>query len=371
MAPFSLGLECSSVCTPSATGVQQFITQYLEALLAKNNASPIFDPILYYRLSRWKKRAYRYRTDNVRHRWHPQPFLNSFRRVDLFHGLDSRRFRGKGVRQVVTVYDVAVLKDETQFEGYATDSFRQMRRGRLQEITDRGDTIISISESTKQDIVDIFRYDESRIHVIPPGIQDRFINYAPDEKRTAQVLHRYALEAGRFFLFVGQISPRKNVLGLVRAYARSRFRDNVQLVLAGPLLKEAGPVLEEIERNGLKDAVKLLGFVPDADLPALYSGARAFLFPTYYEGFGLPILESMACGTPVLIGNRGAAPEVAGGRAVVCDPFDVDSIASKIEEVADAPRDGIEAAREYAHSFKWERTAEQTCVLYRDLMEAG
>ena len=125
-------------------------------------------------------------------------------------------------------------------------------------------------------------------------------------------------------------------------------------------------MLEEIERANMNNAVSILGFVPDSDLPALYSGARAFLFPTYYEGFGLPILESMACGTPVLIGNRGAAPEVADGRAVSCDPFDVDSIASKIEEVADASREELEATRKYAQSFRWERNAEQACALYRD-----
>lgn len=102
MAAFTLGLECSSVCFPSATGVQQFITQYVETILAKNSASRIFDPILYYKLSRWKKRAYCYRPDNIRRRWHPQPLLNSLRRVDLFHGLDARRFPGKGVRQVRT-----------------------------------------------------------------------------------------------------------------------------------------------------------------------------------------------------------------------------------------------------------------------------
>jgi len=132
--------------------------------------------------------------------------------------------------------------------------------------------------------------------------------------------NKYGLNK-EYLLFIGMISGRKNTHRLIHAYAKSKSIKNVDLVLIGGLGYQHEKTISAIEKHRLHDKVKLLGYVPDKDIPLLYSGALGFVFPTIYEGFGLPILEAMACGTPVLAGCLGSAPEISGGYAVHVDPY--------------------------------------------------
>ncbi len=174
-------------------------------------------------------------------------------------------------------------------------------------------------------------------------------------------------------LGVGSVEPRKNLVRTVEALALLRARGLPHhLVLAGAAYFGDGPVHSAIVRLGLEDRVHVLGFVPDEDLPALYTLADAFVYPSLYEGFGIPVLEAMACGTPVAASNATAIPEVAGRAALLFDPTDVEAIAGALARLLDddvtARRlrsDGqIQAAR-----FSWERTARETLKVYRRVVE--
>jgi glycosyltransferase involved in cell wall biosynthesis len=141
--------------------------------------------------------------------------------------------------------------------------------------------------------------------------------------------------------------------------------NDINLVLAGNLSLGASEILRTIKDLNLEKKVNLIGYVPMNDLPCLYSEARGFLFPTFYEGFGIPILEAMLCRIPVLIGNRGAAPEIAGDYAVVVDPFDIESIAEGIKQVLEVDESSLAAAAEHAGKFTWAGCAEQTIEVYK------
>jgi len=184
-----------------------------------------------------------------------------------------------------------------------------------------------------------------------------------------RVREQYGL-ADRFILYVGTIEPRKNLPTLIEAFARRRTAGDLphQLVCAGPYGWLSRDIEALIERLGVRDAVKFTGYVPFADLPAIYNLAEAFVFPSIYEGFGLPVIEAMACGTPVITGRVAALDEVAGDAAACLDRLDVDTLGEALvaltrsrgrrEELA---RRGIERAR----TFSWERAAAETLAVYR------
>ncbi len=157
----------------------------------------------------------------------------------------------------------------------------------------------------------------TQVYVTHLGIDQHFWHHVPEA--TQQVLQSYELVPG-YLLFVGAISGRKNTARLVQAYARARASKERPLVLVGAMSYRGEDTLEAIQQCGLGQHVRLVGYVPDKDLPALYAGAACFVFPTLYEGFGMPILEAMASGTSVLTSTTGAAPEIGGGLAVSVDP---------------------------------------------------
>ena len=184
---------------------------------------------------------------------------------------------------------------------------------------------------------------------------------------------RYGLPA-RYLLAVGTLEPRKNLTTLVRAFARLRDRSEIDravgLVLAGARGWLDDPIFRTVQSLGLEDAVRFPGFIDDDDLPAVYQGAELVVFPSLYEGFGLPLLEAMACGAPVVASNTSALPEVAGGAAILVDPLDVDGMARAVAGVLgdEALRgrlreDGVARASE----FSWETAARRTLDAYASL----
>jgi glycosyltransferase involved in cell wall biosynthesis len=199
------------------------------------------------------------------------------------------------------------------------------------------------------------------------GVDTEIYYPQKDDEKTKQILEKYKINYDYLF-FAGAITVRKNLINLIRAYKESDISADLKLILAGNVSYGGEQVVAEIEQSGMSDRVKLIGYVPEDDLPVLYSSARAFLFPTYYEGFGLPILEAMACGTPVLIGNRGAAPETAGGLALKVDPFDVRSIAFGIDKIITMPESNIVNAIKYASGFSWGNCARATIDLYKKVL---
>ena len=173
-----------------------------------------------------------------------------------------------------------------------------------------------------------------------------------------------------YLLYVGDLTPRKNLVRLVRAYTRSKASADFELAIVGAREFRAAEIEREIASSPCHARIHRLGYVDSDDLHLLYAGAAAFLFPTLYEGFGLPVLEAFASGTPVLSSNISSIPEVAGGHAVLVDAEDEVAIAEGIDQVLDCSPERLEAARRHAARFTWERCARRTYAVYKELIES-
>jgi glycosyltransferase involved in cell wall biosynthesis len=186
------------------------------------------------------------------------------------------------------------------------------------------------------------------------------------------VRHTYGID-GEYILSVSSIQPRKNLARLVRAYASLRDRYSAdklpKLVLVGKCAWLYDETLRALDETGVRDEVVLTGYVPQVDLPALYSGAHCFVYPSYFEGFGLPPLEAMKCGAPVIVGNRTSLPEVVGDAALTVDPYDVEAIASAIKQVLNDRQLRQELSlrgQKRASEFDWRDTARKTLTVYEE-----
>ena len=178
------------------------------------------------------------------------------------------------------------------------------------------------------------------------------------------------MEKNAYFLFVGQISIRKNIINLLKAFLLSGLHSDFKLVLAGMEGRGIEIIKEAILELGLNERVELLNYIPDESLSSLYENAVGFVFPTFYEGFGIPILEAMMNRTPVLSGNIGASPETAGGFAVEVSPFSVDEISEGLKNLLAIPKDKIENAFNYANNFNWQNNAIETHKFYEETLNS-
>jgi glycosyltransferase involved in cell wall biosynthesis len=238
----------------------------------------------------------------------------------------------------------------------------------------RADRIVTVSENTRQDLVDYFEIPAARIDVIYNGVSPRFHPDIPREEK-----ERVASKLGitfPYFLFLGGEKPHKNVQNVVRAFAKARQERSLphSLVLAGPMHPNPARLDAQISALELTAVVHRPGIVEDADLPALFAGAEAFLYPTLYEGFGLPVVEAMACGIPVLTSANSALQEIAGGYACLVDPMDVDAIASDIARLAtdEATRAKFsDLGRKRALDFSWDKAARRTLEVYAAALRAA
>jgi glycosyltransferase involved in cell wall biosynthesis len=278
----------------------------------------------------------------------------------LYHGMDgflpySLRRRD---RCLATVHD---LGWQAHPELYAR-KLRLMYGALFPWVVRRADRFVAVSRFTADDLMRRARVPASRIEVVYHGIDPEFT--APvDSAPEAPVDPPYMLA-------VGGVSPRKNTRRLIQAFTRWRARGGHR---AGYALRISGTSLDpEFQRDGapLPDGVSLLGYVDKAELRRQYAGAAAFLYPSIYEGFGLPIVEAMACGTPVVTSRTASAPEIAGGAAILVDPLAVESIESGLEQVTqpDEAKRLRALGRERARLFQWSTAADETLEIYRRLV---
>ena len=230
--------------------------------------------------------------------------------------------------------------------------------------------VIALSEYARNDIIDTYRLSPEKVTAIPLAAAAHFRSIR-DEGELQRVRQTYGID-GEYLLSVGAIQPRKNFGSLVAAYARlHRAKPESKLpklVLAGKCAWLYDETLRAIKELELGNSVILTGYVPENDLPALYSGALCFIYPSYFEGFGLPPLEAMQCGVPVIAGNQTSLPEVVGEAGVLVDPFDVDALAAAIEKVisdSDLREELSVQGLARAQLFNWRETARQTLAVYR------
>jgi glycosyltransferase involved in cell wall biosynthesis len=207
------------------------------------------------------------------------------------------------------------------------------------------------------------------VMVIPEAANARYRQLDPDA--VAPALGRYGVEPP-YILYVGSLEKRKNLPRLLQAYARLRQDlPGWKLVIVGARKWKSAPIFDTLSRLGLEPYVHFTGFVEEDDLPALYNGADLFCFPSLYEGFGLPVLEAMACGTPVVTSSTSSLPEVAGEAALLVDPYDVEAIAAAMRRVLSDPelaQDLRARGLARAAQFTWERTARETIAVYERVL---
>jgi len=234
----------------------------------------------------------------------------------------------------------------------------------------KAEGIITVSETTRQELVHFYPRTAGKIWTIPHGV-DPLFRVIQDERERERVRKAYRLDTP-FLLTVGQIERRKNLVRLTEAFAKLRSRgDNHCLVLVGRPSFQAKEVYQAIARSGLKDRVRILGPVPDQDLAVLYNLATFLVFPSLYEGFGLPALEAMACGLTVCAARAGALPEVVGDAGMFFDPYDVEEMAEVIWRLLNEPGLRQElAARglKRAEEFSWEQCAAATLQVYDEVL---
>ena len=217
--------------------------------------------------------------------------------------------------------------------------------------------IIAISQATADDFVRYTGVDPRRVVVIHHGVAPEF---NPD--------HASASPYPRYMLYVGTLQPRKNIMRIIEAFAQASLHPDTHLLIGGRTGWLSQPLQRRIDALGVADRVHLLGFVPDAQLYGLMAGARAFVFPSLYEGFGMPVLEAMASGTPVITSTTSALPEVAGDAALLVDPTDVTAIAAAMHQLDtdDALHDELrQRGLVHAATFTWARCAETTQAVLR------
>jgi glycosyltransferase involved in cell wall biosynthesis len=239
--------------------------------------------------------------------------------------------------------------------------------------------VLADSQATKDDLVRAYRADPGRVHVIYLG-RDEALIAVRDPEGLAAVRGRYGL-AERYLLYVGTLQPRKNLSRLIDAFARlvgtpagAAEPAGLQLVLAGRQGWLYDDLYAQVQRLGLAGRVRFPGYVADADLAALYSGALAFIFPSLYEGFGMPVLEAQACGVPVMTSNNSSLPEVAGDAALLVDPHDVDAIAAAMARLAADPvlrADLAERGLANVKRFSWEKCARETLAVLEQVAGAN
>jgi glycosyltransferase involved in cell wall biosynthesis len=287
--------------------------------------------------------------------------------TDVYHGPAVFLPHVKlGYRTVVTIHDlVSFLFPETVPRKYSL-YMRLMTRLAARS----ADRIIAVSQATKADLERTLGVAAAKIVVIHEAVGPEFARPLPPEA-VAAVVHRYGLRTP-YCLFVGNLEPRKNLPGLIEAFAEVRRRlaalgGPPQLVLAGTRAWLHAGVLRAVEKHGLGDDVVFTDYVPLGDLPALYAGATCFVFPSLYEGFGLPVLEAMAAGAPVVAARAGSVPEVAGDAALLVDVRVPGELATAIETLLTdaALRERLVArGRARAATFGWETVARRTLAVY-------
>ena len=287
--------------------------------------------------------------------------------VDLYHAaLYPPPF--SPVPYVFTMHDVSMF---TNPEFYPLSI-----RARLNPLIRRGlakaRSILCISEHCRQTTAEYFGIPLERMTVVHHGIDPKMIAVPKVDAREF-VKEHYALHR-EYLLYIGKLEARKNIVRLIEAFAQLIQETDYEgdLVLAGKRYWDLHGIDETLERLGIADRVRELGYVPDSHLAPLYSASRAFVFPSLWEGFGFPVLEAMSCGTPVIASSVSSIPEIAGDAAVLVDPMSTESIAAGIAKVLESETfsdELIERGKAQAAKFCWKNTARETIDLYTKTFE--
>lgn len=378
-----IGIDYTSAATQSA-GIGRYTRELLRALLAlpSDNRYSLF----YASRSRIEQSAISNQQSAISNQqsairrlpfhdkwlmrlWHrlqiPIPVELIVGKVDLFHSPDfTLPPTLPGVPTLLTVHDLSFIRDPDS----AWPSLRAFLNKAVPRSVQRATHVLADSQATKNDLVELFGTPAGKITVLHSGVEARF---APvrDQSEIDRVCAKYQLPRP-FILSVGTLQPRKNYARLIEAFASMAASIPHHLVITGGQGWLVESIFEQVKRSGLEGRVLFPGFVDDADLPALYSAAHVFALVSLYEGFGLPLLEAMACGTPVVGSNISSLPEVIGEAGLQVDPRSVDDIASALQQMIDRPelcQRSIGLGLERAKMFSWDKAARELLAIYDQL----
>lgn len=302
---------------------------------------------------------------SLRQQWVLPRLLHRLRAV-VYHSPYYLMPYWPGVPAVVTVYDLIPLLLPQNVSLKARLLFRWTTALALRAASH----VIVISQATRRDLLTFFHLSPQKVTAIPLAADPGF--HPPSPTEVERVRRRYALPE-EYVLYLGINKPHKNLVRLIDAFARIKHHvSRFTLVIAGAWDSRYPEPRQRVEALELENAVRFLGLVPEADLPVLYAGAALFVFPSLYEGFGLPALEAMACGTPVACSNTSSLLEVCGDAVFYFDPADVEAIAEALRQAltdSDLRAELRERGLARAAQFSWGRTARQTLYLYREALK--
>jgi len=349
-----LSFDATSLCQPKITGVGVYSSSLAKALMQTEGVN--FQP--YYRVSRWKKAHYikQHLGINAKPLFSELPFL-SIGNTQIFHGPDFRVPVGGRFKKVVTVHDLVVFQDfyDSPSGEKARNNFRKL----VQHC--QPDHYITVSNFIKNELEHLFPETKGKVSVTYSGIDH------------LQVIERKGSEIP-LFIYIGTIEERKNLLSLTNAFQTVlEIHPEAKLILAGGKGLGAEHILEEVSNCRANKAITYEGFITNERRAELLSLATGFVYPSLYEGFGLPILEAMLAGCPVITANTGACAEVSHNMAWEVEVTNPDSIAKAMLSVIEQPSVASEKAAKakiYSQSFTWERCAKETVGVYEKVLNS-
>ena len=289
--------------------------------------------------------------------------------IDIYHEPNYLAYRFDGPT-VVTVHDLSWVRHPDM---HPKERLRAIERFFPASLA-RASAIITDCQFVKNEVNEVFGVPPEKIHPVLLGVSSRFFPMSAEE--CGQVLKENGLDYGRYFLSVGTLEPRKNIVAVIDAFSKlpAGIQATYPLVLIGMRGWLTNAIEARIRPMAEKGLVRPLGYVPDEHMPIFYSGAKAFIFPSLYEGFGLPVLEAMASGTPVIASDCSSIPEVVGDAGELLASDDIDGLTGAMRRIIedDAWRHALSRAGvEQAAAFSWQRTAQETIDVYRHVLGRG
>ncbi len=370
-----IALDARGATWYKGTGIGTYTNQVLNYLLNNDSLNQYH---LYWAGSNYKSMYRENVTINISSKRHHRFFEDYFipqnlknNNIDIYHVPQN----GIGLSRKITCPTVSTIHDlipyvmpETVGKGYLKKFIAQMP-----EIIQASSKIITVSEFSKKDIMRIFDVEEEKIKVTHLAADHIF---SPIDKNEAKeyIKNKYNI-SGDFLLYLGGFSPRKNVKSILIAYSLiyKNLPKDYKIVILGPSKDDHSTLNKLASSLNIKDKVIFTGFAPHDDLPRFYNAATVFIYPSFYEGFGLPPLEAMSCKCPVITSNVSSIPEIVGDGAILINPFDTDEIKNAMEKVLsdeNLRNEMSEKGYERSKLFSWEITAKETLNVYKELYKS-
>lgn len=369
-----IGIDGNEANVDKSVGVSVYTQELLKyfASVASND----LQFIVYLRIPKKKhlprqKKYFKYKVINTPRLWRDLRFpwyLYTHNEIDVLFSPAHYTPRFCPVPVVVTIHDTSyeyfphefLKKDLFKLKAWTTHAIKQAK------------TVIAVSESTKRDIVKNYKITAKDVNIVMNGFKKH--QDVRSKKTSAQVMKKYDLKKHEYILYVGTLQPRKNITTLIKSFEQvHKLRPYVKLVIVGRKGWLYHEFFSTAQQLGLQDSILFTGYVPDEDLPHLYKNAGVFVMPSLYEGFGIPLLEAMYYGCPVISSNTSSLPEVGGDAAIYFNPRNVNQLTKKIIEVLGKKslrNKLVKAGKKQYKKFSWKKSASETLQLIEDTAEA-